>query len=213
MVRLASSYQAHSSDADNLAWEHLPESNLANLTASARTDLASYPSDWPDLQYILSGIGLITNDTPNNAAVGVVLMKSTSRGNVTINSTDTADNPVVNVNWLATTTDQQLAVQGLRRARDLSRSFDISTGPELLPGPAVQTDAEIWAYIQASVGPSHHAVGSCKMGVASDPSAVVDSKGRVLGDVFKLRIVDASVMPLLPPGQPMATVCKSLPRL
>ena len=51
------------------------------------------------------------------------------------------------------------------------------------------------------------------MGKPSDLDAVVDSQGRVLGGVSGLRIVDASVMPLLPPGQPMATVCEysSLP--
>ena len=48
-----------------------------------------------------------------------------------------------------------------------------------------------------------------KMGKPSDPSAVVDSHGRVLGGIQGLRIVDASVFPLLPPGQPMSTVCKS----
>ena len=46
------------------------------------------------------------------------------------------------------------------------------------------------------------------MGKPSDPDAVVDLHGRVLGGVSGLRIVDSSVMPLLPPGQPMSTVCE-----
>lgn len=46
------------------------------------------------------------------------------------------------------------------------------------------------------------------MGKSSDPDAVVDSRGRVLGGIQGLRIVDASVFPLLPPGQLMSTVCK-----
>lgn len=46
------------------------------------------------------------------------------------------------------------------------------------------------------------------MGRANDTSAVVDSAGRVLGGISGLRVVDASVMPVLPPGQPMSTVCE-----
>ena len=114
----------------------------------------------------------------------------------------------MNVNWLTTSTDQQLAVQGLKRAREIAASFGIINGPEVAPGAAVQTDGEIIAFIKASVGPSHHAVGSCKMGKADDLGAVVDTKGLVLGGVQGLRIVDSSVMALLPPGQPQATVCK-----
>ena len=47
-----------------------------------------------------------------------------------------------------------------------------------------------------------------RMGKSSDPKAVVDSHGRVLGGIQGLRIVDASIFPLLPPGQLMSTVCK-----
>ena len=92
----------------------------------------------------------------------------------------------------------------MRRARDLAASFGISAGPEFAPGPGVQTDEEILAFVRETVGPSHHAAGSCKMGV--DELAVVDTKGKVLGGVVGLRIVDSSIMPLLPPGQPLATV-------
>ena len=45
------------------------------------------------------------------------------------------------------------------------------------------------------------------MGKANDSMAVVDTKGRVFG-VQSLRVVDASIFPLLPPGHPQATVCK-----
>ena len=188
------------------AWEHLPAADLANLTASARSDLAKFPSDWPDLQYILSAVGIISNDTTNYAAVGVVMMKYTSRGNVTINSTDTTVNPVVSVNWLITSTDQQVAIQAVRRARVLSASFGITSGPELGPGPGVQTDSQILEFVKETVGPSHHSAGSCKMGTPDDPMAVVDTQGRVMGGIEGLRIVDSSIMPLLPPGQPVATV-------
>ena len=90
-------------------------------------------------------------------------MKTTSRGNVTIHSADTADNPIVSVNWLTTSTDQQLAIHGLRRARALSSSFGVVSGPELAPGPMVQADTQILEYIKQTAGPSHHAVGTCEL--------------------------------------------------
>ena len=108
-------------------------------------------------------------------------MKTTSRGNVTINSTDTSDNPVVSVNWLLTSTDQQLAVMGVKRARALSASFGIANGPGVAPGPAVQTDAQILQYVLASAAASDHVVATCKMGQANDTAAVVNSHGHVLG--------------------------------
>lgn len=46
------------------------------------------------------------------------------------------------------------------------------------------------------------------MGKSSDKSAVVDTHGCVMGGVSGLRIIDASIMPVLLPGQPMSTVCK-----
>jgi choline dehydrogenase len=49
------------------------------------------------------------------------------------------------------------------------------------------------------------------MGKASDKNAVVDSNANVIG-VNALRVVDASAFPFLPPGHPMATVCKSQER-
>lgn len=57
---------------------------------------------------------------------------------------------------------------------------------------------------------SYHAAATCKMGMANDSMAVVDSKGRVFG-VQGLRVADVSAMPFLPPGQPQSTVCKCCP--
>ncbi len=76
---------------------------------------------------------------------------------------------------------------------------------EAIPGPEVQSGAEILAYIKESLATIHHAAATCKMGRPGDPEAVVDSRGRVLG-VQQLRIVDASAFNLLPPGHSQSTV-------
>ncbi len=70
---------------------------------------------------------------------------------------------------------------------------------EFLPGPAFQTDDEI-AHAAGNIGTTiFHPVGTCKMGRADDPTAVVDSRLRVRG-LGQLRVVDASVMPTITSG-------------
>ena len=65
------------------------------------------------------------------------------------------------------------------------------------PGEAVQSDADIRAYIRASASTVFHPVGTCKMG--GDPLAVVDPQLRVYG-VEGLRVADASIMPTIVNG-------------
>lgn len=186
----------------------MPSKYLDNLTDNVRADLASFPADWPDMQYILSGLGFADTTPGNFAGIAVLPMKPIARGNVTIISDDTNDNPVVNPAWFATETDKQVAIQGFRRARELVGFWTAVNAVEILPGATVDTDDAIWTYIQASTGPTHYAVSTCKMGMSNDSFAVVNTSGLVLGGISKLRIVDNRIFPLLPPGQPMATVCK-----
>ena len=212
-------------------WENLP--NGTDVSSGSRTVLNNaFPSDWPDNEYIFNAAGPATTTPGDFISLGVVVLKSTSQGSVGIKSADTADNPLVDTKWFQTKEDQELGIQGLKRVRLFANTTGVLAGPEILPGPAVQTDDQILTFIKSAASPSHHAVGTCKatiqlqfgrstaltyyflivgkMGKASDASAVVDTNGCVLGGVSGLRVVDASIMPLLPPGQPMSTVCKCL---
>ncbi|MCA9532390.1 MAG: hypothetical protein KC593_01880, partial [Myxococcales bacterium] len=67
------------------------------------------------------------------------------------------------------------------------------------PGAHVQTDEEILAYWKQEGMSVYHPVGSAKMGAASDELAVVDEQLRVHG-LTGLRVVDASIFPLVPSG-------------
>ena len=71
---------------------------------------------------------------------------------------------------------------------------------EYLPGPSVGDDAEALAKAAGDIGTTiFHPVGTAKMGLASDPSAVVDERLRLFG-IQGLRVVDASVMPTITSG-------------
>lgn len=138
------------------------------------------------------------------------LVAPTSRGNVTIASNDTSDLPIINPNWLSTEADQQIAIAAYKRIRGMFHSTamaPIVVGDEYFPGSQYQTDAEILEVIRNTLMTIYHAACTCKMGTRDDPMAVLDSRARVFG-VDRLRVVDASAFPILPPEHPQSTVCK-----
>ena len=96
--------------------------------------------------------------------------------------------------------------RGLRMARELVASPRLKAfgGEEIAPGADKQSDAEIDTHIRATMGTVHHPVGTCKMGPDTDPEAVVDGELRVRG-VDGLRVVDASIMPMLPSANTFAS--------
>ena len=78
-------------------------------------------------------------------------------------SKDTADNPVVNTNSLGTAVDQQLAIQGVKRAREILKAIaEIVNAEEMAPGKKMQTDAPILEYMRKTVLTIHHASSACE---------------------------------------------------
>lgn len=96
--------------------------------------------------------------------------------------------------------DARTLVEGIKIARAIlsDAAFDPLRGPEMLPGPGVQSDAEILAYLRAEALTVYHPAGTCKMGV--DAQAVVDPRSLALRGAANLRVADASVMPNLIAG-------------
>jgi choline dehydrogenase len=122
------------------------------------------------------------------------LLHPVSRGEVTLRSSDPADAPRILFNFLKEPEDRRAMREGVRIVRDM-----YSQGPlgemidrEIKPGPNVKSDAEIDAYVRASMDLDHHPTSTCAMGQGA--MAVVDPELRVHG-LQALRVVDASVMP------------------
>ena len=92
--------------------------------------------------------------------------------------------------------DLAAVVDGLKTARCINGRCREIIAEEVLPGHDVTTDDQIRRYIKDNAW-GHHACGTCKMGPASDPLAVVDSRFRVHG-LRNLRVVDASIFPKIP---------------
>ncbi|MCJ1412456.1 hypothetical protein MMC19_006550 [Ptychographa xylographoides] len=158
-----------SNGADFIGWEKLPPSSRAHLSAHALQELARFPTDWPENEMVIGALPFPGTPGANYAIVFADLVAPLSRGNVTIVSADTAVLPVVNPNYLGARTDREVAVQMFRRCRALlgSPAFaPILVGEELVPGPAVQTDAEVLAFLMGGgVGPAYHASCSCTFSI------------------------------------------------
>ncbi|MEO9969204.1 MAG: choline dehydrogenase [Hyphomonadaceae bacterium] len=126
-------------------------------------------------------------------------LRPESRGTVRLKSSDPFDDPLIDANYLATETDRLVLRESMKIMRDVlsQNALSLYRGPELSPGEAVRTDAEIDAFVRAHGETIYHPVGTVRMG--ADDRAPLDGDLRVRG-ADGLRVIDASVMPTLVGG-------------
>jgi choline dehydrogenase len=129
-------------------------------------------------------------------------LQPTSRGTIRLRSTDPIAKPVIAPNYLATDEDRRVAADAIRVTRRLMKQHALQAyrPEEFLPGPGVGDDDASLAKAAGDIGTTiFHPVGTAKMGIPSDPMAVVDERLRVIG-LKGLRVIDASVMPSITSG-------------
>jgi choline dehydrogenase len=128
-------------------------------------------------------------------------LRPESRGRVGLKSADPMADPAIFANYLSAEEDRRAIREGVKMMREVAAqsALDPYRGAEYAPGAEVQTDAEIDAWVRRSAETIYHPVGTCRMGAAGDPMAVVDAECRVQG-LAGLRVIDASVMPTLVGG-------------
>lgn len=128
-------------------------------------------------------------------------MRSKARGHVRLSGIDPEAPPLIGFNYMQGEGD----AEDFRRAVAMSRSifaqpaFAPYRGPELLPGEDVQSDDDIDAFIREHVESAYHPCGTCRMGAADDPRAVVDPRCRVIG-TEGLWVADSSIFPRITNG-------------
>ncbi|MBY8607606.1 choline dehydrogenase [Burkholderia arboris] len=128
-------------------------------------------------------------------------LRPESRGTVRIRSDDARDAPAIQPNYLDTERDRRTTVAGVRFARRVAATEPMAPlmKREVRPGADAQTDDELLEFCREYGQTIFHPSGTAKMGVASDPLAVVDERLRVYG-TRGLRVVDCSIMPTLVSG-------------
>jgi len=159
----------------------------------------------PNVQYHVQPLSLDAFGEPlhrfNAFTASVCNLNPTSRGSVRITSPRPEDAPAILANYLSTAEDRQVAADSLRLTRRIAAQPALAKyqPKEVKPGVQFQADDEL-ARLAGDIGTTiFHPVGTCRMGRADDPLAVVDPELRVRG-MAGLRIADASVMPSITSG-------------
>jgi choline dehydrogenase len=160
---------------------------------------------YPDIQYHFLPMAVaydgssLAQEHGFQAHVGP--MRSKSRGWVRLRSRDPLDKPHILFNYMSDPDDwiEMRACVRLTREIFAQPAFDRYRGRELQPGEAVQSDAQIDAFIRDKVESAFHPSCTCKMGAEEDVTAVVDAETRVRG-LERLRVVDSSIMPTVTTG-------------
>jgi choline dehydrogenase-like flavoprotein len=128
-------------------------------------------------------------------------LRPTARGHVRIKSANAKDAPAIQPNYLSTEADMQVAIDSLKLTRRLAQAPALARyrPEEYLPGAEVRTEADMRVAAGQIGATIFHPVSTAKMGIDSDPMAVLDGRLRVRG-IEGLRVIDASAMPLITSG-------------
>ncbi|NDW52850.1 choline dehydrogenase [Aliiroseovarius sp. PrR006] len=161
--------------------------------------------EYPDIQYHFLPIAVRYDGQAAAEGHGFQAhtgpMRSTSRGEITLKSADPKDAPRIFFNYMSTEQDWEDFRTCIRLTREIfsQSAFEPFVKFEIQPGNALQTDDEIDSFIREHAESAYHPCGTCRMGRADDPMAVVDPEMRVIG-VEGLRVADSSTFPRITNG-------------
>lgn len=164
--------------------------------------------EWPNIQYHFLPVAINYNGSnaveEHGFQAHVGSMRSPSRGRIRLKSLNPHDHPSILFNYMSHEQDWQEFRDGIRITREIMHqpALDDYRGREISPSRQAQTDAELDEFVRNHAETAYHPSCSCKMGM--DDMAVVDGQGCVHG-LEGLRVVDASIMPLIITGNLNAT--------
>jgi len=172
------------------------KTELPGSTVTAGLFTRSNSSAWanaPDLQFY---VGRGTEAPDKFVTITVSLVQPKSTGEIRLRSADPLAAPIIRANYLREQADVDALVQGVKLARWFAEAdaYQPLIADEILPGPAMKSDADLAVFARRDSDTIYHGAGTCKMGPAADAMAVVDPSLRVRG-VQGLRVADASIMP------------------
>ncbi|XP_029177665.1 glucose dehydrogenase [FAD, quinone]-like [Nylanderia fulva] len=201
----------------------MSSTGLAQLTGILWSNYTT--AEDPDIQFFFSGYQavcdtgtripeLTQHGTKENVRITSVNIQPRSRGRLTLASKDPTVHPNIWGNDLADPVDRSIVIQGIEKILVLSKTKPLTTKYLLTrieeTAPACKNykidSYEYWdCQIQWNTRPENHQSGTCKMGPSSDPMAVVSPYLKVHG-IKGLRVADASIMPQVISGNPVAVV-------
>lgn len=163
---------------------------------------------WPNIQFHFLPVAINYNGSnavnQHGFQAHVGSMRSPSRGRVRLKSLDPKQHPSILFNYMSSEQDWEEFRAAIRITREIMAqpALDPYRGDEISPGKQISTDEELDAFVRERAETAFHPCATCKMGY--DDMAVVDGAGRVHG-IENLRVIDASIMPLIITGNLNAT--------
>ena len=161
--------------------------------------------EYPDIEYHFLPIairydGKAAAET-HSFQVHVGPMRSQSRGHVRLRPEGMNAPPLIRFNYMSQEQDWRDFRACIRLTREIFEQEALKPykGKEIQPGAHLQSDAEIDGFVRDHCESAFHPCGTCRMGDAKDPMAVVDSECRVIG-MEGLRVADSSIMPQVTNG-------------
>ena len=154
---------------------------------------------------LLHGLGDEALSAEHGLTITVHGRRPRSRGRLRLSGGGLDDPLKIEHLLLSDPDEMRILCAGTRLARQLCATAPLEAlvAGELEPGDSRQSDADLADLIRRCARPLGHAGGTCRMGAAGDPDAVVDPRLKVHG-IRGLRVLDASVMPRMPGGSPGA---------
>lgn len=174
---------------------------FASTTAEAGAFVSTTGGARPDAQlFFCAGVANTQNArgvTGHGFLLHVCELRPGSIGRLRLKSADPADKPEILYNFLRDKSTTETLREGIKLARRIAAQppFAPHLSEEVSPGPDVDSDGAIDAFVRNTVGTLFHPVGTCAMGTGDD--AVVDPATLRVHGVEGLRVVDASIMPVL----------------
>lgn len=215
--------KSNNSESYGISWKALPRNalsvfqyllfrsgqiagNLFEVTGFLRTTTGL---DRPDVQFVFMPANRPNPGFPfpvgHGFGINSILLRPKSRGSVAIASSDPRVAPHIDNAFLRDEADFEPLMRGLRIARRILAMPQLARyqATEILPGPALDNDAELRDYMKRTCTAVHHPGGTCRMG--SDADAVVDPQLRLRG-LAGLRVADAAIFPRMVGGNSNAGV-------
>ena len=174
---------------------------------------SSEEEETPDLEFHVQPLTLGKLETGDldpfpGLTVSVCDLRPTSRGTVKLSSPSIDTPPMIDPKYLSTDIDRKKVARGIKLVRRIvsQQSFIDSVNPqEMKPGINCQSDNELADAAAGIASSIFHPVSTCKMGLKSDESAVVDERLK-MHHIKGIRIVDASIMPQITSGNTCSPV-------
>lgn len=161
--------------------------------------------DYPDIQYHFLPIAVRYDGQAAAGGHGFQVhtgpMRAKSRGAITLGSANPYEAPKIRFNYMSDPQDWVDFRAAIRLTREIFEQPAIApfVKTAIQPGMELQSDADLDAFVRDHAESAYHPCGTCRMGRADDPSAVVDPECRVIG-VEGLRVADSSIFPQVTNG-------------